>query len=72
MITETFYVETFSGAKCNVELEVIAKKEGRVLVKGWNCYKELALAKNGKNFWMVDNEFKEIPEEWKALIAKGE
>ena len=72
MITETFYVETFFGAKCHVRLEVIAKKEGRVLVKGWNCYKELVPTMNGKDYWMVENEFDEIPEEWKDLVAKGE
>lgn len=67
MITETFYIETFSGAKCNIKLEVIAKKkDGRVLVKGWNCYKELVLVMNGKNFWMVDHEYKEIPDDWKT------
>lgn len=71
MITETFFVETYSGAKCHIKLEVIAKKGERVLVKGWNCYKELVQTINGRNFWVVDQEYKEIPEEWKDLV-KGE
>jgi len=65
MTTETFYVETFSGAKCFVNLEVVAKKEGHVLVKGLNCYKELVEIRNGKSFWTVDSEYNEIPEEWR-------
>jgi hypothetical protein len=66
MTTETFYVETFSGAKCYINLEVVARKEGRVLVKAWNCYKELVRTINGKNYWMVDQEYSEIPDEWRT------
>jgi hypothetical protein len=66
MINETFFVETYSGAKCNVELGVVGKKGNRVLVKGWNCYKELVQTTNGKDFWVVEQEYKEIPEEWKV------
>jgi hypothetical protein len=67
MTTETFFVETFFGAKCHVKFEVVAKKEGRVLVKGWSCYKELVRTISGKDFWVVDHEYGEIPEEWKNL-----
>jgi hypothetical protein len=63
---EVFYVETYCGSKCNVTFEVIAKKEGRVLVKSWDCYKELVKMENGKNFWAVDREYNEIPDEWKS------
>ena len=62
---EVFYVETFSGSKCNVNLEVVSKKNDRVLVKSWDCYKELVKMTNGKNFWVVDREYNEIPDEWK-------
>lgn len=65
---EYLNVETFFGPVCRVELEVVARKdEKNILVKGWNCYKELSLCENGKIYWMVKNEFREIPEDWKNL-----
>ena len=61
---EKLLVERFIGGVSNIDVEVISKKENKVLIKTWDAIKVLEF--NGK-FYQVTEEYKEIPKEWKNV-----
>lgn len=66
-------VETLVGSVCSVEVDVVGIRcKENILIKSWDSYKELRLIKNGKLFWVVENEFNKIPEDWKEFLVEGE
>ncbi len=64
---EKLRVERFIGGISLAEVDVIFSIDEKKLIKTWNGYKQLEFIKD-RGYWMVTEEWKEIPKEWQEKV----